>query len=172
MRPVTAQSPAALQLLKTLLEALPSGGDGTVETAGSRPPVDGKGVQPPPPAPAPPPTTQLNPRPGFNKPAPGAANALAAQMLATVMAEREIALAALAETSGESDGRKPEGVGAIMEEPAPAQPRAGTPIGFIPWPTAALAAYSARPTDIIGLQPGARRSPTGAGGRSDPEAPS
>jgi hypothetical protein len=90
-------------------------------------------------------------------------------MLGTVMAEREIALAALAEISAGGERPESEGAGAATEEPAPSQSRPGAPVGFIPWPNAALAAYSARPRDLVGLQPGARPSQTGAGGRSDPD---
>lgn len=106
--------------------------------------------------------------PGFNRPARVAAEAAAAQVLATLIAEGNSALGALAEISGNRDVRKESEDSEVRrEELALAQPRTGTANGSIPWPNEALAAYSVRPTELIGLQPGGRPSRIGLSERSD-----
>ena len=167
MRSVTHQNPASLQLLRTLLDALAPGGEAGTGSEATAPPVEGKVAHPS--VPTPPTKTLSGLSPGFNRPAPAAADALAAQMLGTLMAEGGVAARGLAELGGRDDGRRDsEAPDARREEPAPAQPKPETANSPIPWPTQALAAYSARPRDLAGLQPGTPPSRMGPGGGSEP----
>ena len=169
MRSVAHQDAATAHLLKIFLEALSSRSEQGTASRRNPPLEHEKAAQPSAPAPAPPTKTHPGSPPGFNRPAPVAIDAVAAQMLASLMTEGGVRSIAQAEISGDSEGRKDsESFDLKPEEPALAQTKSGTANGSVPWPTEALAAYSARPTELIGLQPGVRPSRLGLGGRSDP----
>jgi hypothetical protein len=89
-------------------------------------------------------------------------------MLAVLMVDGEVVPGALTKIGGEGDGREAsEASGVKAEEAPPPQPKSGPPSGSIPWPSEALAAYTTRPRELVGLPPEARPSGQGWGGRSD-----
>ena len=152
MRSVTHQNAAALHLLKTFLDSLPSRGEERIDGKGKALLDQLRNGQPP--APTPPAETHPSSPPGLNKPA-RVAEAQTLQMVATLRAEGSAALRAMAETSGNGDGRN-DSAGAQVrpEEPAVAQLQPGTGGGSTPWLNEALAAYSARQKELVRLEPG------------------
>lgn len=170
MRLAGPQDAATLQLLKVFLEALPSQAEAGVR-GGAKTALEARTsaqAHTPTPAPAPAPKMHPGSPPGFSKPAPVSADAVAAQMLGAAFAERDIAASAPAQVRGEIDARtEREPSDARREEPAQAQAKPGVGNGPIPWPNEALAAYSARPAKLGELQAGGGRAREALGGRGD-----
>lgn len=158
MRSVTHQNAAALHLLKTFLEALPSRANDRIDSEGKALLEELRSAQPP--APALRAETHPDSQLPLTRSASVAAEPQPAQMLATHRVEGAAALRALVEISGDGGGRRDSAAApAWPEEPGLAQSQPAMGGGSTPWLSEAMAAYSARQRELLALHPGVQ--PTG-----------